>query len=151
MQNGGSNTDGMQAMPISYAANMHYLGYNGQAGNSEAIVQSPSIKILLGETSAGQTTIGAADWTGPDIWLERGYSGHLGTANYLFGDGHVKSLQPTRTMGTGFNMWGAFTDTTGPSCSATGWNAGADAGNPNCDSPSAGASNALAALANKYK
>jgi hypothetical protein len=48
-------------------------------------------------------------------------------------------------------MWGAFTDTTGPSCSATSWNAGADAGNPNCDVFSPGAQASLALLDAKYQ
>ena len=35
------------------------------------------------------------------------FAGHLGTSNYLFVDGHVKSLRPSATMGTtdGSNRW----------------------------------------------
>jgi prepilin-type N-terminal cleavage/methylation domain-containing protein/prepilin-type processing-associated H-X9-DG protein len=33
------------------------------------------------------------------------WSGHLGTSNFLFMDGHVKSLRPTRTISGGVNMW----------------------------------------------
>ena len=32
-------------------------------------------------------------------------SGHLGTANFLFVDGHVKSLKPIATIASGVNMW----------------------------------------------
>ncbi len=145
------------AIPISYAVSVHYAGFNPESPNAESIIQAPSTKILMAETTSGQTSIGAADWQGGGntIWKDRGFAGHLNTANYLFGDGHVKSLKVTRTMGPGYNMWGAFTDQTGsgaPSCTqATGWDQGADAGNPNCDVPSAGALAALALEDAKYQ
>jgi prepilin-type N-terminal cleavage/methylation domain-containing protein/prepilin-type processing-associated H-X9-DG protein len=48
------------------------------------------------------------------------FAGHSGSSNYLFADGHVKTMNPLATMnkddGTGVNLWDrelkAFTDTT---------------------------------------
>jgi prepilin-type N-terminal cleavage/methylation domain-containing protein/prepilin-type processing-associated H-X9-DG protein len=37
---------------------------------------------------------------------------HLGTSNYLFADGHVKSMRPTRTIAGG-NMWASDATNTG--------------------------------------
>jgi prepilin-type N-terminal cleavage/methylation domain-containing protein/prepilin-type processing-associated H-X9-DG protein len=42
------------------------------------------------------------------------FAGHLGTANFLFADGHVKSLKPTATA-TPINMWNI--EETGNGCS----------------------------------
>jgi prepilin-type processing-associated H-X9-DG protein len=33
------------------------------------------------------------------------WAGHLGTTNYAFVDGHVKSLRPQQTIGNDVNMW----------------------------------------------
>jgi len=33
------------------------------------------------------------------------FAGHTGATNYLFADGHVKSLQPAQTIGNNVNMW----------------------------------------------
>ena len=142
LENGGAS-ENFSALPISYAGNAHYFGYNGLAANSLASIQSPASKIMVAEARAGNVTYGCADWTNNGFFRDRGFAGHTGRANYLFGDGHVKSMKPTATMG-GYNMWGAFTDTAGVNCVATAWNVGADAGDPNCDSVSPGAAASLA-------
>ncbi len=139
------------AIPASYSASIHYFGNNPTRPNSEAVIQSPSTKIMVTESSDSQTAFAAADWNTNSLFRDRGFAGHLGTCNYLFGDGHVKSLLPSRTMGPTYNMWGAFTDTKGPSCSAGNWDTNDDAANPNCDSPSAGAATRLGDLDNRYK
>ena len=71
-----------------------------------AQVTDPSRGILLAEQS---------DATGGnDLELPTGYTsntmhfqGHLGTTNFLFGDGHVKAMKPTATVSTSpaLNMW----------------------------------------------
>jgi len=137
------------AIPASYSASIHYFGNRPDAPNAESVIQSPSTKIMVTEADASQTAFAAADWNGNSLFHDRGFSGHLGTCNYLFGDGHVKSLLPSRTMGPNYNMWGAFTDTSGPSCTAAGWNTNDDASNPNCDSPSPGAASRLGDLDKK--
>jgi prepilin-type processing-associated H-X9-DG protein len=50
----------------------------------------------------GWTGYPGSDW----VWSSQ-FSGHLGTANYVFADGHVKALRPTQT-GHPFNMWGSM-------------------------------------------
>ena len=54
-----------------------------------------------------------------------GLQGHLGTTNFLFMDGHVKSLKPTAT-GSPICMWtinNADSNTaTAPSACGTAWN-----------------------------
>ena len=48
------------------------------------------------------------------------YSGHLGTANYLFSDGHVKALRPSQTyVAGGVNYWYRDQETL-PTLSANG-------------------------------
>ena len=139
------------AIPASYSASIHYFGNNPTRPNAEAIIQSPSTKIMVTEASDSQTAFAAADWNGNSLFRDRGFAGHLGTTNYLFGDGHVKALRPTQTMAGNSNMWGAFRDTTGPNCNAGGWDTNDDAANPNCDSPSPGALARLADLETRYK
>ncbi len=57
-------------------------------------------------------TEGDASWENTDIPFNQTpsqvagtvFSGHLGTVNFLFADGHVKALKPTAT-GSPINMW----------------------------------------------
>ncbi|MBV9864798.1 MAG: DUF1559 domain-containing protein [Abitibacteriaceae bacterium] len=141
------------AINISYGGSIHYFGFNGDSGQSEASINAPASKIMVSELQACcQATMGAADWDGNDLFNVRAWSGHLGTWNCLYGDGHVKSMRPVATI-TPFNQWGAFTDTAGsglPFCTGGNWTASADAGNPNCDAPSAGVAASMARLQAKY-
>ena len=138
----------LPAITESYAVNFHYLGTFGNRGTSEASVNQPSTKILVGETKYS-LGIGAGDWNTFEGFRERGFAGHLTTWNCLYGDGHVKAQRPVRTMSP-VNQWGAFKDTANgngySSCVATNWNSDDDAQNPNCDMPSAGALNFLQQL-----
>jgi prepilin-type processing-associated H-X9-DG protein len=103
-----------------------------------SVVQSPATKIMVAETrNDAQRAIGYQNWSDAanTDFRNRHFAGHLSTSNYLFVDGHVKSLKPTMTM-RGTNMWGKFNDqdTTGP-CA----NSSADNERINCDEISAGA------------
>ncbi|MBV9468058.1 MAG: DUF1559 domain-containing protein [Abitibacteriaceae bacterium] len=140
------------AMPVSYAASYHFFGNDPQRVQAIANVQSPSSKIMVAEQINVEDGIGAADWSTNTLFRDRGFAGHIGTANYLFGDGHVKAMRPNATM-AGINMWGAWVDSnkSAPSCNAGGWNTNDDAWNPNCDDLSGNGSNALGQLANKYQ
>ena len=126
---------------ISYAVNYHYVGPYEDNPNSEAVIQSPSTKILVTENRNQEHGIGAGDWHTANRFFDKTFRGHLGTINVLFGDGHVKALKHTATI-TPVNMWGAFQDNsntgTYTSCNATSWRDG-DAQTPNCDQPSPGA------------
>lgn len=103
---------------ISYAANANYI--NAQ---TESAIQATATKIAVTEANSSTAFIGAlispADTiatpsvsTG-NIIKDNHYAGHLGTSNYLYADGHVKSLLPTKT-GTPVNQWGAQADATAP-------------------------------------
>ncbi len=111
---------------------------------SLSFLDSASKKILLTETAGGYPGAGWPDWTSASKWGElagSNFKGHMGTGNYLFADGHVKSLKPIATTQP-FNMWGSFYDSFGGGndvCYAFG-------SNPNCDTPSNGATAGAAAL-----
>jgi prepilin-type N-terminal cleavage/methylation domain-containing protein/prepilin-type processing-associated H-X9-DG protein len=73
---------------------------------ASAFVDKPAQKILTAEIrNQNWTDFGANWWAGsPANWVN-GFAGHSSTSNYLFADGHVKSMRPSQT-GTPFNMWG---------------------------------------------
>ena len=91
-------------------------------GNSESLaaLQSVSQIWLVTETAAG--------WPWPEVntnsvLADIGFSGHLGTINWLFADGHVKALKPAAT-GTPVNMWTIEDDAAAPAAFVTnlaGW------------------------------
>lgn len=81
-------------------------------------------------------------------WLTQNgdFQGHLGTANYLFADGHVKALRPIATAST-INMWGqmnANTASDGGACADT------TKRDINCDVSPQSLKDALAALDKKF-
>ncbi len=111
-------------------------------------IEKPSQKIMLSEmgnvVNSGYAFPG---WVGANgnRWATFGFAGHLNTANYLFLDGHVKALRPTKTM-SDFNMWGAFNNNTvgnDDDCT-TVWEI-------NCDTPDAAALAGIATLEAKYQ
>ncbi len=65
-------------------------------GVSIASFDSPSQLLMVGETTADFSDIPIlnTDWAGNPNYV---FSGHLGTGNWAYADGHVKSLIPTRT------------------------------------------------------
>ena len=68
-------------------------------GASLAEIDSTSLLVLVGEHE---------DRADPDFYSTSAtsmtFQGHLGTTNFLFADGHVKSLKPIAT-GSPINMW----------------------------------------------
>ncbi len=117
----------------NYAANVDYSGDSDaydkipsdqaaqivmpkNEGQSLAAFQSPSSTIEVIEfAGAGGTGIStgifqlpmsptatAGDTGGRG---DRLFAGHLSTSNYLFADGHVKSLRPLATINSTTNMW----------------------------------------------
>jgi prepilin-type N-terminal cleavage/methylation domain-containing protein/prepilin-type processing-associated H-X9-DG protein len=100
------------AIPASYAANMRI--FSPEATDqpvSMATVTATAQKIMVAESTREFRNIAWPDWiVGADTqFRDRHWAGHLRTANYLFADGHVKSLRPTSTA-RNFNMWGHFND-----------------------------------------
>ncbi len=113
-----------QPIPVSYGYS-NFVGWN--AGGDPAIaigprtlsyIQEPASKIMVSERTAGenggvnQDGLGWRDWdgTGNFSFHTDARNSHNGLFNCLFCDGHVKSLRPTDTAGTGTspNMWGCF-------------------------------------------
>ncbi len=130
-QNNSSDGTGNK-VPVSYDCNgtghssgttamggvrpMNLLGEGG--GASLARIGSSAQVILVGEVRDTRTE--PEFWNTPDLVFQN----HLGMTNFLFCDGHVKSLKPTAT-GAPLNMWnvdnfGSQGDTTpGPAPAAS--------------------------------
>jgi prepilin-type processing-associated H-X9-DG protein len=112
-------------------------------------VQSTATKIMVMEGSYNGTFLSNSQntWTG-NIIRDRGFAGHLSTANYLYADGHVKAMKPTATM-RGINQWGRGngtddTDACGAFTSRSNY--------INCDEPEPGwVSNGLVNLEDRFK
>jgi prepilin-type N-terminal cleavage/methylation domain-containing protein/prepilin-type processing-associated H-X9-DG protein len=92
------------AIARSYAYNARFGNDDGNPTAGLSDVQSPAGKIIVSEIYGTDWNDYGSPWWGSGNW-DVGFAGHLSTANYLFADGHVKSLRPTAT-GTPFNMWG---------------------------------------------
>ena len=72
-------------------------------------IQSPAGKILVSESTNEWTDFGRPGWNNNAGTWDQGFAGHLGQVNFIFCDGHVKSMKPTATVSTDgpVNMWGA--------------------------------------------
>ena len=68
-------------------------------GASLAELKAPTQCILLSENKSNRTEEDLYGLNDVD------FQGHLGTTNFLFADGHVKSMRPTLTTQGGVNMW----------------------------------------------
>jgi prepilin-type N-terminal cleavage/methylation domain-containing protein/prepilin-type processing-associated H-X9-DG protein len=85
------------------------MGHGNNIGVALASFDSPSQTILVHEKN------NADEATNPMIWSADDFPGdtngtpvhtnHLGTANYLWADGHVKALKPSATVTGGINQW----------------------------------------------
>ena len=64
---------------------------------------APWVTVIIdrNDLSYNDSGTGGTSYTGYSDLL---FSGHLGTGNYLFADGHVKAMRPIAT-GTPVNMW----------------------------------------------
>ena len=91
-------SDGINDVPVNSAAitvpssTIAFCEVNGTA--SDFAISNPTFSDM-----AGCKVDGAADTSAPCL-----SSHHLKTANYLFADGHVKALQPDKTL-LPVNMW----------------------------------------------
>lgn len=125
---GGQTTTGGNGLTfeISYAGNYErgagsgINGYNngyGAFSNDDtglplADFSNPSTTIHVVEvTATAQSTIEfqVSEDCGPYTSYKQSgdclWAGHLGTSNYLFTDGHAKSLRPSSTFSPTVNMW----------------------------------------------
>ena len=99
------------------------MNEGGGAGGGIALarIQSTSQLILVGER--GNNATGDPEYYRPDTEGNFTLQNHLGMSNFLFADGHVKSMKPAAT-GTPLNLWNVD-NTTAPNATTTG-PAGAD-------------------------
>ncbi len=130
---------GVPGVPVSYVANGGDVGILNGAGhwfggvrpmpfNTNgnptpatilAQISNPASCIQVGETNSGVAA--GNPRRDPDYWTNQEdmrTQPHSGFSNYLFCDGHVKSLHPIAT-GTPMNMWNV-NNTTAPGDSAPG-------------------------------
>ncbi len=96
----------------SYTANPFLNGQNGKAWTQTGLIRHPSKKIILAEWINGYVTINfdRLDWTtrrgvspgSSSVTTDADLLGvntlHFGRPNWLFADGHVKSMTPRQTV-----------------------------------------------------
>ncbi len=107
---------------VSYAPNVLVTSDAGDQGylsdnssSSLAAENSPASTIAVVESNGTTTTSPSTSFTktndrfkiNDSEYANTLFAGHLGTSNYLFADGHVKSLRPEATLtgGSNNNMW----------------------------------------------
>ena len=118
----GSEVNGVKTIPVSYQANggggtgtgTNDFGGERPFGDSKGVslssITSVATTIAYSEQAGGSTEGFLYDTTkltganGSDN-LPNAFQNHLTTTNFLFVDGHVKSLKPTATATTAINMW----------------------------------------------
>lgn len=77
---------------------------------NESVLEAPHQQVMVAESDSDSNDNSldtmnpnwAVEGRGIDSW---GWAGHLQTANYLYADGHVKALLPTKTAFP-VNQWG---------------------------------------------
>ncbi len=129
------------AVPWNYTMNTRFLTYD--RGINVAAIQEVATRIFATEDVGDNPRTMFDNWTTGTYIPDNLWSGHLGTMNCLFADGHVKSMRPTRT-GTPVNMWGRMSDNSS-ACS----NSFNDL--LNCTEVSSGQVAGLGALEQKYQ
>lgn len=106
--NGNDAFDTSPSSPFQYRRPMDLTDYTSNPTSpffarptSIAQIQSPAQCILVHEqANVGWSRPFAATTTNID------FTNHLATTNFLFADGHVKSIKPTQTLTPGsLNMW----------------------------------------------
>ena len=122
-----------QAIPASYVANSGSEADDPGPGGKRPMLDITDGSRSLAEFPSVSTVIQITELKtslGPDLYSKdqvADLQGHLGTTNFLFMDGHVKSLRPAAT-GSPICMWtnnNASSDTaTAPSACGTAFNAG---------------------------
>jgi len=108
--NGSRKADAGVYAGVEYPRINRSYGHNRPQPNSLSQVQAPATRIQVSEDLA-EWDLEPADTSG---FRSRHFAGHLGTANYLYYDGHVKAQNPVKT-GTPLNQWGRGP---GPECDA---------------------------------
>ena len=140
---------------VSYGINFEIsdLAY-ASTGMSLANINEVATRIMVAERRGPNDSEPGVMWTDWDNnqFQNVGFAGHLGTSNYLFADGHVKSLRPLQTVANGKSMWGGWKDSDANSAScATAAQNKQDSSDINCDSSGPIAVRELGKLEALYK
>ena len=110
-------------VPVSYAINGASGAFLGgtpptdqDTGKSLAAIGSVSEVILVGEVDPSWPWPEMSTYSPAAEFADRSFKGHLSMTNFLFVDGHVKSLKPLSTgSATTPNQWTIEDDATTPS------------------------------------
>ena len=106
-----------QIFRTSYACNGQNMFIGGTApmdttAQPLAALNDVAQTVLVAEENYGLAEMGFGYSAGSFALPILSFQGHLQTCNFLFADGHVKSLKPTAT-GTPVNMWNIQEDNNG--------------------------------------
>ena len=106
-----------QIFRTSYACNGQNMFIGGTApmdnpSQALAALNDVAQTIVVAEENYGLAEVGFGFSAGSFANPILSFQGHLQTCNFLFADGHVKSLKPTVT-GTPVNMWNIQEDNNG--------------------------------------
>ena len=106
--NDASKMDALDGLPMGYETTD--VGPIRRYGLELSKVFAPTKTILAFEENAIDESAksNGVSWNnddGSDASLNVLYAGHLGTGNFLFVDGHVKSMRSMATVGANGNMW----------------------------------------------
>ncbi len=111
----GDSASPYAGIMTSYGCNKNLFPvWNGQTKFASSLL-TPSQFIMIDESfeGSGELVVTRANFGIPSA-SQGLFAGHMGTSNYLFADGHVKSLKPTQTLAPGSsssntanpdNMW----------------------------------------------
>jgi prepilin-type N-terminal cleavage/methylation domain-containing protein/prepilin-type processing-associated H-X9-DG protein len=93
---------GLQQLNRSYGINAWFLQDANPYGVTQALIQDPADRIIIGELMDGHNDYPGGIWSGTGNYAgnmtSRGFAGHSGTMNVAFFDGHVKAMRPTQTV-----------------------------------------------------
>ena len=86
-------------------------------GAALSYIQRPTQLILVGENAAAP---GQSQHIDPEFWYDASFQqqGHLQTSNWLFADGHVKSMKPIATAAP-IDMWNIDNNNAGTAMTST--------------------------------
>lgn len=76
------------------------FGGRNSPGVALAEIKSPTTTLAVIENNIGTMIYPDYSWSTSRLFVN-----HLQTSNYLFADGHVKSMRPRATIDGGVNMW----------------------------------------------
>jgi len=122
------------AIPRSYLANAGDQSVTEGPGDARPMREAPSSPSLAAFNNVATTIIITEHKNNSSIDLWRrstvyssatsGLQGHLGTTNFLFADGHVKSMKPIATRNSSICMWtlsNGATSTSAPGDCSVNW------------------------------